>query len=76
MREKGPFWQWLSRVLNEKIRSPFTEFFIGFIATIFLVPVLALVPYDMAFGSRVISALLVIPSFLVMMHGIYREDDC
>jgi len=77
MCERPGYWRWLFRVLIEKIGNPFFETIIGAIAgLIFLV--LSICNYDfyMTFGVRVALALLTVPSFLVFMHGIYREDDC
>jgi len=63
-----------------QIREPIWEIIIGGVATV-LFPVMIIDnitgpgPY-LNLTERVIVALLTIPSFLVMMHGIYREDDC
>ena len=77
MCEQLGYWRWLSRILIEKIGHPFFEVIIGAIAgLIFLILSFCSYDFDVTFGMRVSLALLTIPSFLVFMHGIYREDDC
>lgn len=72
-RDKPPFWQWLIQSFNETYTSSFVEFFIGMMG-MFLIFILQLVFYNMSSGTRVILVLLIIPSFLLMMHGVYRAD--
>ncbi len=79
------FWRWLSKVLVESIRkvpgliggirSPLTEIIIGMTGIAFSL-VLAVASYDVSFYTRVVLALLTIPSFLISMHGFYRAEDC
>lgn len=53
------------------IRNPFYEFFTGMMV---LVIVLALLPApDLTLDVRIVSALLSIPSFLLVMHTVYRS---
>lgn len=82
MCEKPPFWRWLPQVsiwavrkVSGEIRDPFFEFLIGLIATA-LFPLSAVCVFDLTFTTRVALVLLAIPSFLIMMHGIYRKEDC
>ena len=85
MCERPPFWRWLPRVLVEKIRAlpgligvirdPAVEGIIG-LGSIVIFLILALSGL-MTSTIRVIMALCTIPSFIIMMHGIYRmEGDC
>lgn len=64
-----------------RIRDPLWEIIIGGVATV-LFPVMVVLdgiagqePY-LNLTERVIFTLLTIPSFVIMMHGVYREDDC
>lgn len=63
------------------IREPFYEFFIGIMALFFspMIVLLDSVSSDPCLTSttRITVALLIIPSFLLMMHGTYRAWwDC
>ncbi len=69
-----------SRVMST-IREPFYEFFIGIMA-LFFVPMIVLLdsvasdPY-LTSTMKIIVTFLIIPSFLLMMHGTYRAWwDC
>ena len=82
MCERPRFWRWLPRVLVVAVRkglgetrNPFFEFLMGLIATA-LFPLFAVCIFDLTFTTRVTLALLAIPSFVIMMHGIYRGNDC
>jgi len=58
------------------IRDPFYEFFIGIIA-LFLFPMSSLITPDLTLGTRIFLSLLSLPSFLLVMHSIYRTWwDC
>ena len=79
------FWRWLPQTLIEAIRktsglmgiikNPFLEIFIGGMA-IFVFLLVAIVDYRLTMNTRVVLALCTIPSFIFLMHGIYREDYC
>lgn len=85
MCERPPFRRWLLQILVEKIRAipgligiirdPAVESLIGLVA-LFIFLFLAL--FDLMTSTiRVIMALCTIPSFIIVMHGIYRvEGDC
>lgn len=78
--EEAGFWQWLSQGLVETIRafpalvgvirSPRLEFFIGLLGT--PSSLIFAILFDVPFYTRFIIALCAIPSFIIMMHGIYR----
>ncbi len=58
------------------IRNPFYEFFTGLMALIAF-PMISVVASDLALGTRIVLALLSLPSFLLIMHGVYRAwGDC
>lgn len=61
--------------ITEAIRNPFYEFFTGMIA---LVVVISLLPASgLTLDTRIVLALFCLPSFLLVMHGLYRaEGDC
>ncbi len=87
--EQPRFWRWLAQGFVEKIRavpgfiggliggirSPIFEMLIG-ITGIFASLILPLIILGVTLTTKAIIALCFIPSFLIMMHGIYREDDC
>lgn len=83
MCERPPFWRWLSQGLVEKIRAlprligdPLSEIIIGIIG-ITCSLILSPLALTLTFNERVIIALCSIPSFIILMHGIYRaEEDC
>lgn len=57
------------------IRDPFYEFFIGLMALVVVVT-LQVTP-GLTLTMRIVLALFCLPSFLLVMHGVYRAwGDC
>ncbi len=64
-----------SRIMST-IREPFYEFFIGIMA-LFMFPMWSIAAPDLTLTTRIVFALLSLPSFLLAMHGTYRAwGDC
>ncbi len=58
------------------IGDPFCEFFMGMMA-LFMFPMGSMLAPDLTLNTRIVLALLSLPSFLFMMHGLYRSwGDC
>lgn len=61
--------------IREAIREPFCEFYTGMMAIVVILTLQT--ASDLTLTTRLIIALLIIPSFLLAMHGTYRKwGDC
>ncbi len=83
MCERPPFWRYVIKDLVETIssiprliRSPGFESSMGYIFTLgFLF--YAFIDHESPGITRIVLALLSVPSFIIYKHGIYRtEGDC
>ena len=54
------------------IRDPFYEFFMGIMALL-MFPMWSMLASDLTLDARIVLALLSLPSFLLVMHGLYRS---
>ena len=63
-------------MITASLRDPFYEFFTGIMA-LGIFPIWSIFGNALTLDMRIVMALLSIPSFLLMMHGLYRSgDDC
>jgi len=62
--------------ITAAIRDPFYEFFIGIMA-LFVFPMSSIITPDLTLNTRIVLALVSLPSFVLVMHSIYRTWwDC